>query len=319
MLNENPLPPLPSVAAEVARRANDLNRYPEFYPEYLKKVIAEWLGAPQDRVAVGSGSVGVALQALQACVRPGGKIVYGWRNFDAYPLLADMTGARSAQVPLLPGGRQDLEAMAKESVDADAVIVCNPHNPTGNLLAASELREFISLVPSDTLILLDEAYIEFVSEDARPDSLAWPREFPNLLVLRTFSKAYGLAGMRVGYGVSSPELAARTNRFQLPFAISNLSVAAVEASLRAENELNARVRHLTVERDRLAHGLRAGGWRVLPSDTNFLWFDEPSRVEELAALLIGAGVEARCYPGEGARLTVGDTVSNDAVLGALGA
>ncbi|MFC9928964.1 aminotransferase class I/II-fold pyridoxal phosphate-dependent enzyme [Streptomyces sp. NPDC127190] len=316
-LNENPLPPLESVTAEIARHAAAVNRYPEFYPERLKGVLADWLGFPREGVVVGSGSVGVALQALQATVRPGGGLAYGWRNFDAYPLLARMTAARPLEVPLLPGGHQDLTRLAKAAAEADAVIVCNPHNPTGRFVTAEELRDFLALVPAGTTVVLDEAYIEFVAAEERPDSAEWVREFPNLLVLRTFSKAYGLADLRVGYGLTSPELARRINEFQLPFAISSLSVAAVEASLREQGELGARVERIVRERDRLARGLTAAGWAVLPSRTNFLWFDEPERVPQLRAALEQSGVLARFFEGEGVRLTVGDAEANDAVLRAL--
>ncbi|MFF4405601.1 aminotransferase class I/II-fold pyridoxal phosphate-dependent enzyme [Streptomyces sp. NPDC001262] len=317
-LNENPLPPLPSVADEITRQVGSVNRYPEFFPEHLKSAIAGWLGLPEEWVVVGSGSVGVALQALQAAVRPGRQLVYGWRNFDAYPLLARMTGARPVQVPLLPGGHQDIAAIAKAAAaDTDAVIVCNPHNPTGRLVAPEELRELVLSVPSDTVVVLDEAYIEFVRPDERPASLEWTQEFSNLLVLRTFSKAYGLAGMRVGYGVASPELAERINAFQLPFAMSSLSLAAVEASLKAEDELRERVEFLVGERERVLTGVRSTGWQALPSHTNFFWLDEPARVDAVRTRLEAAGVAARYYPGEGVRITVGDRAANDAVLGAL--
>jgi histidinol-phosphate aminotransferase len=316
-LNENPLPPLESVAAEIARHVATVNRYPEFYPEHLKAVIADWLGFPREGLVVGSGSVGVALQALQATVRPGRGLVYGWRNFDAYPLLARMTASRPVEVPLLPGGYQDLTSLAKASVDADAVIVCNPHNPTGRFVPAQELREFLTLVPTDTMVVLDEAYIEFVEAKERPDSADWVREFPNLLVLRTFSKAYGLADMRVGYGLTSPGLARRINGFQLPFAISSLSVAAVEASLRAQPELSTRVDFIVRERNRVARELVHASWNVLPSETNFLWFDEPERVPDIRETLTQRGILARHYEREGLRLTIGDTEANNAVLRAL--
>nr|UYC34507.1 aminotransferase [Streptomyces sp.]BDC78263.1 aminotransferase [Streptomyces viridochromogenes] len=316
-LNENPLPPLEPVAAEIARHVAAVNRYPEFYPERLKGVIADWLGVPHESVVVGSGSVGVALQALQATVRSGGGLAYAWRNFDAYPLLAGMTGARPLEVPLLTSGHQDLTGLAKASLDADAVIVCNPHNPTGRFIPAEELREFLALVPADTLVVLDEAYMEFVDAGEAAQSVDWVREHPNLLVLRTFSKAYGLADMRVGYGVTSPELARRINAFQLPFSMSSLSTVAVEASLREQQALRERVRSIVRERNRVAQELLRAGWNVLPSQTNFLWFEEPERVQEIRAALEENGVLARCFANEGVRLTIGDTQANAAVLRAL--
>ncbi|GAA2728010.1 aminotransferase class I/II-fold pyridoxal phosphate-dependent enzyme [Streptomyces nogalater] len=316
-LNEHPLPPLDSVAAEIARHATAVNRYPEFYPERLRGIVADWLGLPGEQVVLGAGSVGVALQALQAGVSAGGGLAYGWRNFDAYPLLAGMVGARRIEVPLLPGGHQDLDALAKAVQDADAVIVCNPHNPTGRLVPGDELKEFVGRVPEHVLVVLDEAYIEFVAPSGRTDSLRWIREFPNLLVLRTFSKAWGLADMRVGYGVTSPEWAARIRRHQLPYSLSTLSAVAVETSLRARPELEERIAVIVGERERLAGGLARGGWEVLPSQTNFLWLDEPERTEEIRLALESEGVQARVYAGEGVRLTVGDTDANDSVLRAL--
>ncbi|MEV4337308.1 aminotransferase class I/II-fold pyridoxal phosphate-dependent enzyme [Streptomyces sp. NPDC049590] len=316
-LNEHPLPPLASVAAEIAKHARAVNRYPEFYPERLRGAVADWLGLPGEQVVLGAGSVGVALQALQAGVSAGGGLAYGWRNFDAYPLLAGMVGARRIEVPLLPGGHQDLDALAKAVQDADAVIVCNPHNPTGRLVPADELREFVARVPAHVLVVLDEAYIEFVAPSGRTDSLRWVEEFPNLLVLRTFSKAWGLADLRVGYGVTSPEWAGRIGRYQLPYALSTLSAVAVESSLRAEPELQARIALIVAERERLSGGLSRGGWKVLPSHTNFLWLDEPERTEDIRLALADQGVQARVYAGEGVRLTVGDTDANDSVLRAL--
>lgn len=316
-LNENPLPPLEPVAAAIAHHIATVNRYPEFHPERLRDVIADWLGFPREGVVTGSGSVGVAFQALQAAVRPGGGLAYGWRNFDAYPLLAGMAAARPIEIPLLPGGYQDLTALAKASADADAVIVCNPHNPTGRFVPAPELREFLALVPTDTMVVLDEAYIEFVDAGERPDAADWVHEFPNLLVLRTFSKAYGLADMRVGYGMTSPRLARRINRFQLPFSMSSLSAVAVDAALREQDELIRRVDFIVRERERVSRGLSRAGWNVLPSQTNFLWFDEPEHTRDIREALERNGVLARYYEGEGVRLTIGETDANDVVLRAL--
>jgi len=316
-LNENPLPPLPSVTDAVALASQEANRYPEFFPRRLEQAIASWQRVPDSTVVVGPGSVGVAQQAVHALVRPGGTLAYGWRNFDAYPLLAEMTGARALPVPLLPGGHQDLDRLAAAAADADAVILCNPHNPTGRLIPAHELKNFLSAVPPRTTVLLDEAYIEFVQPPERFDTTQWIQEFPHLIVLRTFSKAYGLAGVGGGYAIACEDLVRRVRTRQLPYAIAPVDVAAVEASLACTSELEERVRLLADERERTSRGLTEQGWHVLPSHANFLWLQEPERTGELAGLLDRAGIQARVLPGEGVRLTIGDQADNDAVLTAL--
>jgi histidinol-phosphate aminotransferase len=317
-LNENPMPPLPSVAETIRQAASEANRYPEFYPNRLRKAIAHWQQVPEDSLIVAPGSVAVALHALQASTGPGRSVVYGWRNFDAYPLLARMANAPARPVPLLPGGHQNLDGMAQAAAtSAGAVIVCNPHNPTGQLIPPDDLERFLTAVPRDTVVLLDEAYIEFAAPDHRPDHRDWIRRFPHLLVLRTFSKAYGLAGLRVGYGMANPQLAARIRAYELPFALTSLAAAAAEVSLHAEAELHERVRHIVTERDRLAHRLRNQGWHVLPSHANFLWLDEPQDADRLGKQLAQENIVTRAYPGEGLRLTVGNRAANDAVLDAL--
>ncbi|NEY35857.1 aminotransferase class I/II-fold pyridoxal phosphate-dependent enzyme [Streptomyces sp. PRKS01-65] len=318
-LNENPLPPLPTVTNAIARASREANRYPEFFPRRLEQAIAAWQRVPGSCVVAGPGSVGVAQHAVQALVRPGGTLAYGWRNFDAYPLLAEMTGVRALPVPLLPGGHQDLDRLAEAAADADAVILCNPHNPTGRLVPAHELKNFVSAVPTRTTVLLDEAYIEFVQPPERPETTQWIHEFPHLIVLRTFSKAYGLAGLRVGYGIACEDLARRLRTRQLPYAIGPVAAAAVEAALGCASELEERVRLVAGERERTARGLAEQGWQVLPSHANFLWLDEPERTGELARLLERAGIQGRVLPGEGVRLTIGDRADNDAVLAALSA
>ncbi|NJC74035.1 histidinol-phosphate transaminase [Planosporangium thailandense] len=318
-LNESPYPPLPSVREAMLRAVSEANRYPEFYPDRLAERIAHWCGVAPASVAVGSGSVGVALQLLHAVVRPADRVAFGWRNFDAYPLLADMVGAEAVPVPLTADGRQDLAGLAA-AIDGRTrvVVVCNPHNPTGSLVTATELTAFLDHGPAQVTVVLDEAYVEFARGDDLPDARTLLGAYPNLAVLRTFSKAYGLAGLRVGYALAAPALADRIRRQQLPFGISGVAAAAVEASMSAGDELRDRVDAVIAERERLRDALLGRGWRVLPSHTNCLWLAEPDRVADCEAALTAAGVQARYYPGEGVRLTVGDRRAGDAVLAALG-
>ena len=317
-LNESPFGPLPAVTAALRHSITQVNRYPDFYPDRLAGLIAGRLGISVDRVAVGSGSVGVALQLFEAVTEPGDGIVYSWRNFDAYPLLARMVRARAAEVPLRPDGRQDLGAMAGAVDRATKVVVlCNPHNPTGTLITRRDLTAFLDQIPGNVTVVLDEAYMEFARGPDVPDGLDLIASHPNLVVLRTFSKAHGLAALRVGYGLASPRLTAEISSRQLPFGVNSLAFRAVEASLDAAAELRQRIDTVLAERDRLAGLLRLAGRHVPPSHANFLWLAEPDLAEQHQAALAQAGVLARCYPGEGIRLTIGDRNANNAVLTGL--
>ncbi|MGJ5749640.1 histidinol-phosphate aminotransferase [Streptomyces puniciscabiei] len=317
-LNESPYPPLPSVREAMQRAVAEAHRYPPFHPDDLTERIAAWCRVPPDRVAVGSGSVGVALQLLQAVVRPGDAVVHAWRTFDAYPLLAGMAGAQPVPVPLSPDGHQDPGALlAALDHRTRVVVLCNPHNPTGSLVTADALSAFLRRVPRHITVLLDEAYVEFARDTDLPDSPALLDAHPNLLVLRTFSKAYGLAALRVGYGLGSSELVERIRRQQLPFGINAVATAAVQASLRAESELRLRVDTVVAERERLRRELASLGWRVRPGHANSVWLAAPDPIDAGAAALTEAGVQTRHYPGEGLRLTVGNRNANDTVLTAL--
>jgi histidinol-phosphate aminotransferase len=316
-LNEHPLPPLPSVARAIGEALVCAHQYPDFHPEVLVATLARWCGVPDDHVVVGNGSVGVALQFLHAVMRPGSRLAYAWRNFDAYPLLAQMTHAEPVHVPLRPDGQQDLTALLN-AIDPQtrAVVLCNPHNPTGTLIDAPALADFLARVPPHVIILLDEAYIEFAGPD-RPDSLLLLPQHPNLVVLRTFSKAYGLAGLRIGYALTHPRLAQAARTHQLPFGITTAATAGVNASLRAQPELLARIRKITDTRDRLREALVQRGWTIPHSHANFLWLDDRSTTQIAHRRLHQAGFHARAYPGEGLRLTVPDAVTVPALLDAL--
>ncbi|MGW2748680.1 histidinol-phosphate transaminase [Streptomyces sp. NPDC001450] len=317
-LNESPYPPLPSVREAMQRAVAQAHRYPQFHPDDLTEQIAAWCQVTSDRVAVGSGSVGVALQLLQAVVRPGDTVAYAWRTFDAYPLLAAMAGAQPVPIPLSPDGHQDLDALlAALDRRTRVVVLCNPHNPTGSLVTADALSVFLRQVPRHVTVLLDEAYVEFARDTDLPDTSALLDAHSNLLVLRTFSKAYGLAALRVGYGLGAPDLVERIRRHQLPFGINAVATAAVKASLRAESELRLRVDTVVAERERLRRELVSLGWRVRPGHANSVWLAAPDPIDEGAAALTDAGVQARHYPGEGLRLTIGNRNANDTVLTTL--
>jgi histidinol-phosphate aminotransferase len=312
--NESPYGPLPSVLAVIAECATSLNRYPDNGAAELTAAIASRLGVPAEHVAVGCGSVGITQQLLEAAAEPGTEVLYAWRSFEAYPCLADLTGAASVTVPLR-GEVHDLPAMAEAITDRTRLIfVCNPNNPTGTVVHRAELTEFLDRVPDDCLVVLDEAYHEYVRDPDVPDGIDLYRDRPNLAVLRTFSKAYGLAALRVGFLVGHEDVAAAVRKTQLPFTVNALAQAAAVASLAAEPELLERVESVIKERDRVGHALRDQGWTVPPTEANFVWLPLGADAADFAAAGDRAGVSVRPYAADGARVSIGAPEANDAFL-----
>lgn len=313
-LSENPFPPLPSVLRAVHGTLAQANRYPEFLPDRLPRLIARHLGVRADQLVVGAGATGVAWQIIQSLTAPGAGMVYGSPTFDGYPIMAEMAGLDPVPVPLDAGGDQDLWALAK-AVDrrTGLVVVCRPHNPTGTVVPAAELAAFLRAVPARVPVILDEAYVEFLDAADHVDPRTLLSRHANLLVLRTFSKAYGLAGLRIGYAFGRPELAARVRRLQLPFGMSSTAEAAVCASYAAAPELAARTLRITTAREELRNALRDCGIAVPRSQANFLFLPGPG----VATALRRAGIAAKAYPDGSARISVGDPDADRAVLHAL--
>ncbi|MBJ8347679.1 aminotransferase class I/II-fold pyridoxal phosphate-dependent enzyme [Antrihabitans sp. YC2-6] len=313
-LSENPFPPLPSVLKALNNVMAHANRYPEFLPERLPRVIANRIGVMPDQVVVGSGATGVAMQIMQAVMKAGERIVFAMPNFDGYPIMASIVGVRATPVPMDTAGRQDLRRMAL-TVDrkTSVMVVCRPHNPTGTLVTATELEQFLNAIPRRVVVILDEAYVEFVNDANAIDARALVERHPNLLVLRTFSKAHGLAGLRIGYAFGSHELVERVRRWQLPFGVNSAAVAAVTASYAAEHELQDRVARITSEREYLRNALLRMGVRVPRSFANFLYLKGP----DIAPKLTRAGITVKAYPDGSARIAVGDPAASRAVLEAL--
>ena len=305
--NENPYPPLPSVAAALQQAAADINRYPDFGSAELVAALADRLDVSEARVAVGTGSVGVAQQIVQSTAGPGDEVVYAWRSFEAYPIITQVSGATSVQVPLGADDRHDLPAMLAAITDRTRLVfVCTPNNPTGTAVRRAELETFLDAVPSDLLVVLDEAYCEFVRDPDVPDGIEIARARSNVCVLRTFSKAYGLAGLRVGFAVAHEPVAAALRKTAVPFGVSRLAEVAAVASLAAQDELLARVETLVKDRDRLAAVLADQGWSVPPSEANFVWLRLGDRADAFAGACAEAGVVVRPFVGEGVRITVGE-------------
>ncbi|GAA1539994.1 histidinol-phosphate transaminase [Streptomyces albidochromogenes] len=313
--NENPYPPLPGVLEDVIAAAGNFNRYPDMACTGLMNELANRFGVPVSHLATGTGSVGVAQSLLQATSGPGDEVIYAWRSFEAYPIITRISGATAVEVPLTDGDVHDLDAMADAITERTRLIfVCNPNNPTGTAVRRAELERFLDRVPSDVLVVLDEAYREFVRDEDVPDGIELYRSRPNVAVLRTFSKAYGLAGLRVGFAVAHEPVAAALRKTAVPFGVSQLAQDAAVASLRAEDELLGRVGSLVCERKRVYEALVDQGWTVPDTQANFVWMRLGERTADFAAACEKAGVVVRPFAGEGLRVTIGEDEANDIFL-----
>ncbi len=312
--NESPFGPLPSVAKAIAAAAGDVNWYPDNNAAALTEALARRYGVPPAHIAVGCGSVGVAQQLLAATAEPGTEVLFAWRSFEAYPILVPLTGAAGVRVPLRDE-THDLAAMADAITPRTRVIfVCNPNNPTGTIVRRPELEEFLDRVPGDCLVVLDEAYSDYVRDADVPDGMELYRERPNVAVLRTFSKAHGLAGLRVGFLVGHEPVAGAVRTTMLPFAVNALAQTAAIASLAAEAELQERVDLAVKERARIRDELMAQGWTVPPTEANFVWLRLEEDTQDFAASCGLAGVSVRAFGDEGARISVGTEEANDAFI-----
>ena len=314
-LNENPFPPLPSVRSALAAALGTANRYPEFLPERLRALIAAHVGVGAEQVVIGAGATGVALQVLHAVTSPGDSIVMTSPTFDGYPIFAQMARLRSVSVALDRHGHHDLDAMARAAGRARVVVLCRPHNPTGTIESGADVERFLRAVPSDTVVLLDEAYVEFLAPEYRIDGPALVAAHPNVVVLRTFSKAYGLAGLRVGYGFCAAGLARRLWTMQLPFGIGTAGLVGVAASYDAEDELQQRIRMITAEGRYLRARLRSMGVYSTDGHANFVYL--PARALPWREVFVDSGLQMRHYADGGVRITVGSRESSRAVLAAV--
>jgi histidinol-phosphate aminotransferase len=316
--NENPYPPLPGVLEAAVEAAGRMNRYPDMGCTELYAALADRLSVPTSRLAAGTGSVAVLYHLLQAYCATGDEVVYAWRSFEAYPIAVAVTGATSVRVPLTAEARHDLDAMAAAVTErTKVVIVCSPNNPTGPAVRRAELETFLDRMPGHVLVVLDEAYREFVrpahDSDAF-DGIELQRTRPRVVVMRTFAKAYGLAGFRVGYLVAADEVAAAVRACALPFGVSSVAQAAAVASLAREPELFERVEALVAERARVVDALAGQGWAVPEAQGNFVWLPLGERAAEFAAAADEAGVMVRPFAGDGVRVTIGEPAGNDVLL-----
>ena len=316
--NENPYPPLPSVIEAMSDSIAHMHRYPNMTAPALTQALAERYGVTPGEVAFGGGSVEVAAQLIRAFAGAGDEVMYAWRSFEAYPILTRSAGATPVQVPLTPTLEHDLPAMLAAITDKTRVIfICTPNNPTGTVVGHDELRAFLAQVPKRILVVIDEAYVHFQDDPHAAHGIELYREFENVAVLHTFSKAYGLAGLRLGYAIARPDVQDGLRKVAMPFAVTDIAQAAGVASLAAEDELRERIDVLIAERARVTAELASMGWPVTPSQANFVWLQLDERTDEVQAHLTSRGIIARPFSGDGIRITIGDPAANNAFLAAL--
>ena len=316
--NEVAAGPLPSVQAVIAEAAASVNRYPDMGATALIERVAGHAGVGEDRVAVGCGSVSLCQQLVQAtCAGPDDEVLFGWRSFEAYPIITQVVGAGRVTVPLTERYGLDPEAMAAAVTERTRVVfVCNPNNPTGTAWRRAELERFLAAVPPSVVVALDEAYREFVTDSDVPDGLTLLDGRDNVVVLRTFSKAYGLAGLRVGYAIGAPEVITALRKVCVPFSVNAIAQAAAVASLDAADELLARCGQVCGERERVRAALESVGYVVPESQANFVWLPLGERTAEFNQHCLEQKVVVRAFVGDGARVTIGAPEENDALLAA---
>ena len=315
--NENPYPPVPAVVAAIAAAAGDVNRYGDHRAADLRAAIAGWLEVDVDRVAAGCGSVGLLQQLLLAYVDPGDEVVYPWPSFEAYPIDVQLTGGVEVTVPLVDH-TFDLEAVAAAVTDrTKLVLLANPNNPTGTAVHVDQLRRLVEQVPGDVLVVVDEAYREFVTADLGDPITDLQPGHPNVVVLRTFSKAFGLAALRTGYAVADPEVVVELDKVLIAFAVNHLAQVASLAAIAARDEVQAVVDRITAERDRVVASLRADGWDLPDAHANFVYLPLGSRTDVVFPEMEKRGVVVRPFPGVGMRVTIGTPAQNDRFLATL--
>jgi histidinol-phosphate aminotransferase len=322
--NEVAAGPLPSVRARLAQAGAEINRYPDNGAVALTERLAQRFGVETSKVSLGCGSVALCQQLMQVTCTAENEVVFPWRSFEVYPTQIQVVGAGQVPVPLTADHRLDVDGMLAAITPATRLVfVCTPNNPTGTALTGTELRRLIDGVPRDVLVVIDEAYREFVDDPDVPDGIevarqAWARGHGNIAVLRTFSKAYGLAGLRVGYCIAPEPVTEALRRVFVPFSVNSLAQIAAIASLDAEDELMQRCKAIVAERYRVRDELLAMGYEVPPTQANFVWLPLAERTTEFNDHCMANKVVVRAYvagtPGDGARVTIGAPHENDVFL-----
>lgn len=316
--NECPEEPFPAVQEAVARAAAESHRYPDTMAYDLSSALAEFLAVDRDNILVGPGSSQLLMSIAHALGGEGTSAVFADRSFILYSIISKMSRAEAITVPLDADHRHDPEGLvAAVRSDTTVVYICNPNNPTGTYIGPDAIDRIITAVPASVLVVVDEAYEEYVTAPGHRSAIPHALQRDNVVVLRTFSKIYGLAGLRVGYAVGRPETLMQLRRLQAPFAIPNVSLAGAHEALRHQDLVAARVKANARGRDQLAAGLDDLGVAHLPSETNFVLVEPETAAGELTKSMLRQGVIVRQF-GEFIRVTVGTETENDRFLATLG-
>ncbi|KAB5607085.1 histidinol-phosphate transaminase [Bifidobacterium jacchi] len=314
--NENPYGPLPSVVKAIdAAALTTMNRYPDMHGWKVVERLAKRYDVDPASIILGAGSSEVITMLVDALSGPGTEVIYPWRSFEAYPIIVRGAGATPVEVPLTADLRHDIPAMIAAITDRTRlIIVNNPNNPTSTTVSRAEAEQLMRAVPKDVVVLFDEAYYQFNTDADTEVATELMREYPNIVIARTFSKAYGLAGLRIGFGIGPVPVINEMSKVALPFSVSDVAQTAAVASLDAQDELDARVKDLIAERDRVTDALAEQGWHVPPSGANFFWLQLNDLTDQVAERLTEAGVIARVFSGDGIRISVGTHEANDLVI-----
>ncbi|MCQ1948654.1 MULTISPECIES: histidinol-phosphate transaminase [Arthrobacter] len=317
--NENPFPPLPAVL-DAINEAATVNRYPDPLSTALRNELSTFLDVPAEDIVTGGGSLGALNQLLAtfAGQNPDGaadEVIYPWRSFEAYPISVGLAGAESVQVPLNPDGTHNLAAMAEAVTERTKVILlCTPNNPTGPVLTTAQVEDFLQRIPTHIIVVIDEAYEDFVRDEDAVDGVEMYRKHPNVVVLRTFSKGAGLAGLRVGYSIAHAPITRHLRVAAVPFAVSTIAEQAAVASLRHHDQIVERIQGLVAERTRVVEGLEALGWSIPAAQGNFVWLALGEDTPGFAALAGQQALAVRAFGNEGVRVTIGEEEANTRFL-----
>ncbi|GAA4284575.1 histidinol-phosphate transaminase [Brevibacterium daeguense] len=316
--NENHLPPLPGVVEAAARAAGTPSHYPDPAAVALTEQLANHLGVPAERILFSAGASEMLASLARITLEAGTEVVYPWPSFEMYPQVTALAGATQHAVALTADFRHDLDAMAAAITESTRlVLLCSPNNPTGSVIRRAEFDAFMARVPSRVLVVLDEAYWEFGTDPEAVDGLAAQRTHPNLVVVRTFSKAHGLAGLRIGFAVADPEIILELRKAVLPFSVTAMAQAAARESLSRVSEVEVRAKEIAGLRDELISGLREQGWQVPESHGNYVWLPLTAGAADFEAQALAAGVAVRNLK-DGVRISVGPEAAMSRVLEVAG-
>lgn len=315
--NENPYAPVPSVVEAIQAAAGGANRYADHRATELRAALAGWIGVDTDRIAVGCGSVGLLQQLCLTYLDPGDEAVYPWLSFEAYPVCVKMMNAVPVNPPLVDH-RFDMEAVAAAVTERTRlVLLATPNNPTGTAISTAEIGALLQAIPDDVIVLVDEAYREFADPALGDPVTELLPHHRNLVISRTFSKAYGLAGLRIGYAITDREIVAELDKTLLAFAVNGAGQAAALAALDSLDEIQVKIDQILAERARVVARLSDAGWKLPPAEANFVYLATGDRTDEIYLALEKRGVVTRPFSGDGIRVTIGSVEENDRFLATL--